>query len=94
MDKRTIIALVIIGIIFLLWPVYMRKVVGVRSPSPEKTSEVQAPEMVQDEVRQEPAAPPSAETRRDVAREPLSRMERAALPEEEPEYIDVARIRP
>ena len=89
MDKRTIIALVIIGIIFLLWPVYMRKIVGVRSPSPEKTSEIQSPESVQDEVRQEPAAPPSAETRRAVAREPLSRMDRAAMPEEEPEYIDV-----
>ena len=89
MDKRTIIALVIIGIIFLLWPVYMRKVVGVRSPSPEKTSEIQAPETVQDEVRQEPAAPPSAETRRVVEREPMSRTDRAAAPEEEPEYIDV-----
>ncbi len=89
MDKRTIIALVLIGIIFLLWPVYMRKVVGVRSPSPEKTSEVQAPETVQDEVQQESAAPPSAETRRAVAREPLSRMGRADAPEEEPEYIDV-----
>lgn len=33
MDKKTILALIIIGAVFLLWPVYMRKVVGVRSPS-------------------------------------------------------------
>jgi YidC/Oxa1 family membrane protein insertase len=89
MDKRTIIALVLIGIIFLLWPVYMRKVVGVRSPSPEKATEIQSPETEQDEVQQEPAPPPSTETIRTTGREPLSRIGQAAAPEEEPEYIDV-----
>ena len=31
MDKKTIIALVIVGVIFLLWPVYMKKVAGVNN---------------------------------------------------------------
>ena len=30
MDKKTILALIVVGIIFLLWPVYMKKVVGVK----------------------------------------------------------------
>jgi YidC/Oxa1 family membrane protein insertase len=31
MDKKTIIALIFVGIIFLLWPLYMKKVVGVNT---------------------------------------------------------------
>ncbi len=39
MDKKTILALIFIGAIFLLWPVYMRKVVGVKSPPTQRSSE-------------------------------------------------------
>ena len=38
MDKRTVTALVFIGIVFLLWPIYMRKVVGVRQSQSNESS--------------------------------------------------------
>jgi len=42
MDKKTIIALILVGAIFLLWPVYMRKIVGVKEPVQEQVSQTTA----------------------------------------------------
>jgi YidC/Oxa1 family membrane protein insertase len=52
MDKRTLIALILIGIVFLAWPLYMRKVVGVKEPEPEMVSEY--PEM-EESIQESPA---------------------------------------
>ena len=64
MDKKTFLALILIGAIFLLWPVYMKKIVGVPEPAPktaaesvEKTSsQPRTPEPKQN--RQKPQAKP------------------------------------
>ncbi len=42
MDKKTIIALIVVGAIFLLWPVYMRKIVGVQEPVQQQVSQTAA----------------------------------------------------
>jgi len=39
MDKKTFLALILIGVIFLLWPVYMKKVVGVPEPVQQAATE-------------------------------------------------------
>lgn len=42
MDKKTIIAFVLIGVIILLWPVYMDKITGNKKPSQEKVLKQQS----------------------------------------------------
>ena len=32
MDKKTIMALILIGVVFILWPTYMKRIVGVKEP--------------------------------------------------------------
>ena len=89
MDKRTIIALVVIGIIFLLWPVYMRKVVGVRSPSRDQAVEspIQVPEVP--EAQKPQTTPQSQRVEDSAARERVSRIDVSASQEEESVLIDV-----
>ncbi len=50
MDKNTIIALILIGLILLLWPMYMRRVVGVNEPVEEQPiqSEINESDMVEE----------------------------------------------
>jgi len=61
MDKKTFIGLVLIGLIFLLWPVYMKKVVGVKE-QPEQTvtqqteAENKTAPITEPETEAEPAA--------------------------------------
>lgn len=66
MDKRTIIALVIIGAIFLLWPTYMKKFSGVKSPPPAQVTE-------QTDVAQTPAVQDQTAQPEKVVREPVQR---------------------
>ncbi len=42
MDKNTIIAFILIGVILLLWPIYMKKVVGVKENTPENVNKIAA----------------------------------------------------
>ncbi len=60
MDKNTIIALIIVGLILLLWPVYMREIVGVDETVEEQPVQT---EMAESETLQEsgdqPVIPPS-----------------------------------
>lgn len=61
MDKNTIIALILIGLVLLLWPVYMRKVVGVKEHKVERPSESE--ELESDVLREteEPSISPFAD---------------------------------
>ena len=73
MDKRTIIALILIGVIFLLWPVYMRKVVGVRSPTQQQPTE-SAVQQAESPAVQQPARQTTPSLDRDASqRQPIYR---------------------
>jgi len=88
MDKRTLLALIIIGAIFLLWPVYMRKVAGVREVKTERPSESR---MRESEVAEEHVAPTPLRRPVDVAesREKTdSRIDAISrIPEEKPDSV-------
>jgi len=62
MDKKTVIGLVLIGLIFLLWPYYMKKVVGV----PDKPVQTKQEQVVQ---RDEPVLQESAATKKEEKRD-------------------------
>ncbi len=53
MDKNTIIAFIIIGLILILWPVYLRQIVGVDEMAEEQSAQ---PEMSKSETLQEPGS--------------------------------------
>ena len=63
MDKKTIAALVLIGLVFLLWPVYMRKIVGTPPPVRQETPVIP-------QQTQEPAVDPGTAARADSRVEP------------------------
>ena len=78
MDKKTVMALVLIGIVFLLWPVYMKKVVGVKDVPPQEISQVQdqEPDVPLTAQIKEPAVTPrqpAKSVERNVSRQKIKR---------------------
>ncbi len=54
MDKKTILAFVLVGLIIFLWPVFNEKVVGIKSPVKQKTVESsEAEELTTQENKEE-----------------------------------------
>ncbi|MBN2029130.1 membrane protein insertase YidC [bacterium] len=63
MDKNTIIALIIVGLILLLWPVYMRQIVGVNEAVEEQPAQL---EMRESETLREPGSQAAMPSQRSV----------------------------
>lgn len=83
MDRSTIIAFIIIGLILLLWPVYMRKIVGVNESTEEQPAQSEMDEfkMLENPVTQ------SLTPTDQVSLEPERRTSSAVLRTEKPDTV-------
>jgi len=68
MDKNTLLALLLIGLVLLLWPLYMKKVVGVK----ENVQKPVAKSSKVEKQSREPAAVPLPENRREITEKSVS----------------------
>jgi YidC/Oxa1 family membrane protein insertase len=89
MDKKTILALIIVGAIFLLWPVYMRKIVGKNAPVTRSVSQGENQESVERPVSQSYNAASSENNSQDNRKEKVPDSRSLSVPGVKPDTVVV-----
>ena len=79
MDRNTLLAFLLIGLIILLWPVWMRKVVGTKEPIRETIAESEEQQSEILEESQTPQPVSSSEETLKARKEPSRRIEASSI---------------